>query len=473
MALNVPPIQSGMEQGGYTSAWRFTFESETLEPQVFSDLIQLYGMQLSYFDFVAWAGRTFNVQTRNLKVLSEGFVHDVLDVETEVGVVAAGAQFTLSSNSNYGRIGFDVHVPAEYTPFKIAISYQITAKSGTGPYSYTLVPYKTTHEIDTAIPVGTKLMTGASGFAPGTQQPAAVRRAWYEHYHESRIMKSTVWVEGGQPSLKEWAALRQAKDGSTLVNRSLNEAEFNMRLQLNDYMLMGQKNTNGLTGDNRQGETQDVLSDDGLLHTMLAKSMIQYYVGTYGAANFDTIKFLLASQGVGKGVVDFCYGQELGLGIENSGLQFINEFSGGTDLYKNMSDLGFVLKKFTKNGIVNMLNEIPEFANPVMYNADPSYNFAGMGFIFPNAKVTADMSGYDSLGRSTGEYTRKAMNHVSLAFLAGNGENRKLVVGDQAGVNGLGLKFTDDWDSVNYYMLSEAMTVLTAMNQGILVLRSD
>lgn len=467
-----PDVKSGMAQGGYTTNWRLTVESETLEPQTYGELVQLYGDQLRLWDFLMWAKRTTSVQSRKVQVLEEGFIHDTLDVQTEVAVAAAGADATLISDKNYGRVGFDVHIPAKYTPFKIPISYKITAKTGTGPYTYTLTPWNTTYEIDTAIPVGQKLITGASSYAAGQNQPAGVTRAWYDHMHYTRIMKETLDIEGGQQALQEWAEMAQARDGSTLMNRSLNETEFHMRIQMNDYMLMGQPNDNSLTGQNKFGDDNPVLSDYGLLHGMYNQAMRQYYTGTYAKENFDIIKFLLASQGVGKGIVNVLYGQEMGLGIENSGLQFINEFSGGTDLYKNMAEVGFVMKKFTKNGIISILTEIPEFSNPTMYGAD-GYNFETMGMIFPDAKVTADMNYIDGMGRASSAYERKPLNHVTLGYLNNNGENRKLIIGDAAGVNGLGLKFVNDWDNSTWYMLTEMMVFLLALNQSILVLKTD
>jgi len=284
-------------------------------------------------------------------------------------------------------------------------------------------------------------------------------------------MKETLDIEGGQQALQEWAELAQATDGSTLKSRSLNETEFRMRIQQNDYLLMGQANNNSFTGDNKASETNSVPSDNGLLYGMLADAMRQYYTGAYTKDNFDVIKFLLASQGVGSGRVNFLYGQELGLGIENSGLEFIREFSGGTDL-KTMADVGFIMKSFTKNGITNILTEVPEFSNPTMYGAN-GYNFETLGMIFPDAKVTAGMNSYDMSGRSMGAYEKKPLNHVTMGYLNNNGENRKMIVGDAAGVNGLGYKFTNEYDASTWYMLSEMMVFLLALNQTILVLKAD
>ena len=462
---------SGLAQGGYTTTWRATVESETLAPQIYGELIQLYGDLPRLWDFMSWAKRTTDVAGREVTVFEEGAITDTIDVTVEVATALAGADITVISTKNIGRVGFDILIPAQYTNQEIAVPYRIASKSGTTTITYTCSPWNSTFVLSTAIPVGQKLAVGASAWAPGTAQPASMKRAWYSHNHNTRIMKETLTIEGGQQALQEWAALAQARDGSTLMNRSLNETEFRLRIQQADYFMNGQPNNNTFVGSNADSESQAISSDYGLIPGMYTDAMRQYYTGSYGKENFDIIKFLLASQGVGAGSVDYYYGQELGLGIENSGLQFIRDFSGGTDLYSDMQKVGFVMKQFTKNGIVNNLVEIPEFSNPLAYGAD-GYNYETMGLIFPNAKVTTQTNTYNG-GMSTGPSQKKALDHVTIGYLNNNGENRRLIVGDAAGVNGLGYKFTNAYDRSVWYMLTETLTFLLALNQTILVLKTD
>lgn len=462
--------QTGLGQGGYSTAWRLTVEDETLLPQTYGKLVNLYGDQLRLWDLLMWAKQTTDISSRLITVLEEGFIHDTLDVATQVGTSLAGADITVVSAKNTGRIGFNVHIPAAYVNSEIALTYIISNKSGSGPYTYTLKPMSSTTLVNVAIPVGQKLIVGASAFAPGTQQPAAMKRAFFSHTHKPRIMKETLELEGGQQSLQEWKDISQSQWGTTLRARGLNETEFRLRIQMNDYLLMGVPNDNTLVGSNKLGESNAVLSDYGLVPGMYNDAMRQYYTGAYTKENFDTIKFLLASQGVGRGSVMFKFGQELGLNLENMGLNFIREFSGGTDLYQNLYDVGFVMKKFTKNGIENYLIEIPEFSNPTMYAAD-GFNFETLGMIFPNAKVTTTMNYSDDVGRSVAASEKKALSHLTLGYLGYQGESRKLIVGDAAGVNGLGLKFTNDYDQSTWYMLSEMAVFLLSLNQSILVLK--
>ena len=463
--------KSGLAQGGYTTSWRTTYQSETLSPQTYGELIQLYGDIVRLYDFLAWSKRTTDVAGRLITVFEEGAITDTVDLSVATAVGIAGADITIVSAKSSGRIGFDVLIPAKYTNQEIAVPYKITNKTGTGPYTYTASPWNSTFQITTEIPIGQKLAVGASSWAPGTAQPASMRRGWYSHTHKPRIMKETLSIEGGQQALQEWAELAQARDGSTLMSRSLNETEFRLRIQQSDYLLNGQPNNNSFVGSNEDGESNTVLSDYGLIPGMYASSQRQYYTGNYNKDNFDVVKFLLAAQGVGTGVVDYLFGQELGLGIENSGLEFVREFSGGTNL-KDMQSVGFVMKQFTKNGIVFNLTEIPEFSNPLAYGAD-GYNYETMGMIFPNAKVTTSMNFYDSSGMSMGASQKKALNHVTLGYLNNNGENRRLIVGDAAGVNGLGYKFTNAYDKATWYFLCEQVNFLLALNQAILVLKSE
>ena len=472
---NLAAPASGLAAGGYTTSWRTTYDSETLSPQTYGELIQLYGDLPRLWDFLMWSKRFTDVAGRTVTVFEEGAITDTIDVYSEASTAGAGANLTVISAKSIGRVGFDVHIPAKYTNQEIAVPYNIVSATTSGNTTYVLKPWSSTHAVTTAIPAGQKLIVGASAFAPGTGQPGSLKRGWYSHTHKTRIMKETLHIEGGQQALQEWAELAQARDGSTLQNRELNRTEFMLRIQQADYLLMGQPNANTLTGTNSTAlgaESAAVSSDYGLIPGMHAQAMRQYYTGSYGKDNFDIIKFLLAAQGVGSGIVDFYYGQELGLGIENSGLEFVREFSGGTDLYKNMSQIGFVMKQFTKNGIISVLTEVPEFSNPLAYGAD-GYNFETMGMIFPNAKVTTTMNAFDSGGMSTGASQKKALNHVSVGYLNNNGENRKLVVGDAAGVNALGYKFTNEYDQSSWYMLCETMTFLFALNQSILVLKSE
>jgi len=464
--------------GAFSSAWRFLNEDETLQEQQYGQLVQLYGQGLRIFDAWMWANRYISIGGRSVQVIEEGAFLDTLNLTAAIATNSAGANISIETTKGYGRVGFIVHIPAQYTGAEVAVSYRISAKSyAGGTYTYTAQAVVGTEQITTEIPIGQKLMVGGSMFAPGTQQPAGLVEDYFDHWHYTRIMKETINEEGGQQALTERPEMGQSQFGSNMHARNLVKAQLRLRHQINDFVLMGYPNQRvanslaDITQANRWGEANSVSGDFGLIPSMATNAMKQYYTGTYTEDNFDTIKFLLASQGVTGSQGLYMHGQELGLSIENSGLRFIREYSGGSDMYDKLKGVGFNIKEVLKNNFKTYLMEVPEFSNPLTYAAN-GYNFETLGMIFPESKVTTTLNTFMPSGQAS-EGKKVSLNHLAIGYLSGNGEDRKLVVGNKAGVNGRGIPISDDWDDASTYMLTEAMVFLLAMNQTILVLRTD
>jgi len=470
-----PAIVSHATQGQYTETWRETFaiNDTSLAPQYYGEVIQPYG-GLTFWDAQMAAGRTIDISTRAMTVLTKGYFLDTIDVATQIEAAGANANLTLSSVKNVLRVGFIVHIPAKYmTSAEIPQSYRCSDKSwntGTSKWDHTLNPLLAGQQLAVAIPVSQALVVGGSMYAAGTQQPAGLVDQFYSQKYNTRIIKETVNWEGGQGALKELDAI------STLGNlkaRSRLDAQLRLRYQLSDAALMGYKITHsgGLTQVNESGESNAVFSNNGLLPTMIAESMKQYYTGSFTEDNFDIIPFLLASQGVAGQSGMFLMGNELGLGVENATLNMVKEYSGGTDLYTKMQGIGFGVSQITKNGFTTRMVRIPEFSNPILYGA-AGYNFESLGMIFSDSKVTA------TINQGLPNGSMLASKNVSLAnytlgYLNYGGENRTLITGDKAGVNGWGVPFSSDWDNSSQYTLSEFMNIFVNMNQSILVLRTD
>ena len=472
-------IRGGAREGVFSQTWRLANESATLKPQTYGELVKLYGEGLKFVDALFWAKRYIDVSTRSLKVIEEGHFWDTMTVAAQVNVSIDSADITITSVDSV-RAGLSVHIPAQYfTGADIAQTYRITTKTGPvmGVYTYTCSPFLDI-SLDVAIPAATELVVGASSYAPGSQQIASSVQDYYYHTHTTRIIKETVNFEGGQNALEEWDDLKSSEYGASLYARAVLITQMKMRLQQNDYVLMGVPitNTNGLTQNNRWGEANDILSDYGIIPAMAQATgaMKQYYTGSYAEDNFDVVKFLLASQGLaGSNSVFFGLGQELFTTIENNMLKFIREYSGGTELYYDgLNKVGFNVREIFKNNTKFYLCEIPEFSDPVRYAA-PDYNFETMGLIFPDSKVTATLNGFNpaTMANSAGE--KRSLNHLTMGFLNYGKENRKMIVGNKAGVNGMGIPFSDDWDDSSLYCLSEMMVINLALNQTILVLRTD
>jgi len=469
-----PGVKTGsVRQGVSSSSWRFINEEETLKPQTYGQLVQLYGQGLRTFDIWMWAKRYIDVSTRKMQVIEEGHFWDTLDLATAISAGAADADITIVSTKGIGRIGFVVHIPAKYlVGTNIPQSYRIKSKTFASPnYTYVAEPLIEDQQIGVDVPIGQKLIVGGSMFAAGTGQPAGLVNDFYIHEHTTRIIKETFIEEGGQNALQEWEDLKGSAYGSGLHARNLIKTQLQLRHQINDFVLMGYPNETELVQENRFGEENAVLGDYGLIPAMYNDAMKQYYTGSYSEDNFDVLKFLFASQGITGTSGLFLLGQELGLSIENSGMKFIKEYSGGSDMYDKLKGIGFGIKEVFKNNFKTYLTEVQEFNNPVTYGAN-GYSFESMGMIFPDSKVTATLNGFEPSGMAVGGQ-KVALNHMTMGYLNYGGENRKLVVGNKAGVNGMGIPFSDDWDDMSTYMLSEVMLILLALNQTVLVLRND
>jgi hypothetical protein len=468
-----PAVVSHVGQGAYTEAWRedFAINDTSLAPQYYGEVIQPYG-GLTFWDAQMAAGRTIDISTREMTVLTKGYFLDTIDVKTQIEAAGANASLTLLSTKNILRVGFVVHIPAKYmTSAEIPQSYRCTVKTyDTDHWVHTLVPLLAGQQLAVAIPVTQELVVGGSMFAAGTQQPAGLIDQFYSQKYNTRIMKETINYEGGQGALKELDAIASL---GNLKARSRLDAQLRLRYQLSDAALMGYKITHsgGWTQANEQGEANVVLSNNGLLPTMIAESMKQYYTGSFTEDNFDIIPFLLASQGVAGQSGMFLIGNELGLGVENATLNMVKEYSGGTDLYTKMQGIGFGVSQITKNGFTTRIVRIPEFSNPKLYGA-AGYNFESLGMIFPDAKVTATINQGLPNGSMLASKTA-SLSNFTLGFLNYGGENRRLITGDKAGVNGWGIPFSSDWDNSSEYTLTEAMNIFVNMNQTILVLRTD
>ncbi len=471
-----PDVQSKVQQGQYTEGWRFLAEDTTLAPNQYSRLVQKYGKGLLTWDMWMLLGRHFDVSTRNLQVLSEGSFLSTVDVAIQTTPVTANNNLTFVSAKNTLRENFTVHIPSQYSGTLVSQSYLCLSKtysatSGPGStpaYTYVCTPIVSGQTV-AAMPVGQKLVIGAPMFAAGTRQPSGMTNDFYQSFFTSRILKEANYFEGGQIALKEWDVLKQASNGSDLRARAAIEAELRLRLHMNDAFLLGLKISTpaGIQQANRSGENNNVLSADGLIPTMVSEAMKLPYTGEFGMEQFDLLKFLFASQGVNSGVSTMLCGPTLRLGIENMGADWVKEYSGGSDLYDKLKGVGFGISEVFKNGFKTYLIDVPEFINPQLYGAD-GYNFDSMGLIFPDSKVTATLTSVDDRGTSMGSAIKSVYN-CEMGYLNNGGENRRLITGNKAGVNGLGLPFSDDWDDSATYTLTEILPVFTAMNQTILV----
>jgi hypothetical protein len=186
------------------------------------------------------------------------------------------------------------------------------------------------------------------------------------------------------------------------------------------------------------------------------------YTDTFSMDDFDDIKPLLQSQGVVDATVLFAYGPTLGLQIENGVLEGMKEWSGGTNLFVD-NKFGVTVKSVTKNGVNFLCKELASFAHPNLLGND-SYTFDTAGFIVPISDVPV------RLGQMNAE--KVTVPNLSIAYYNHNGEDRSRIMGDVAGLNGLGYNIVNEYDGLHYYMLSEFALFVANCNQFIQVIKT-
>jgi len=199
----------------------------------------------------------------------------------------------------------------------------------------------------------------------------------------------------------------------------------------------------------------------GLWPTLVSDGMLQNYVEDYAISDLDDVSDGFESQGVLSKYATFCQGSDLYRGFENSGLEFITEFSGGTDLMKTMGEMGIEFRRVKKNGIDFAIVKLDTFSNPFTYGLS-SYNWKKYGFIIPSEYTVV---------KQVNDVNTVELANLMLAYKNYNGENRRRVFGIQPGMTGRNANgsVVSEYDADAGEFLSEFALIATKVNQMIRV----
>jgi len=467
MATTTPSHQSYTVATGYNTGLDSLY-SLNLDPQKWGSMIDLYGKGLGIFQWLHFAGQTVNVKSHSLKVIEEGSLERGIKLGSAIATNAAGGtiSFTvhaddIDSNSNTFLQKDDaIFLPPTYSgeTTKMTTKYIITdVTAGT----FTGTPLSSTAVVGTEVPTSTVLMASGGNFARGSDGPGYHSSGWYDREFVTAIKRVAFQVEGGSTATARYTD--KLKNGSPgFFSKASIEADFLMDSAINDEIFLGETNTNSLTMENRGADDNSVYGTQGLWDHLETGGMTQTYVDEYTIADFDNIKDLFRSQGVIDTKAFFGVGSDLMKQIENSGLDFLKEYSGGTDLMTAYDTMKVNFRAIKKNGILFTLQELINFDNPVKYGLS-AYNWQKAGFICPDTKVSVRMN---SMG---GDEVR--LNNIALGYVNAKGEDRTRIVKVLPGVEGLtGNRIAvDTYDDVRGEMLSELMLIVNKRNQMIQV----
>jgi len=469
-------ITSNAVQNRFGANWSSVYDM--LKPQVWQDLVHLYGQGIGLAEFAHIMGATVNVAGATKTVYEEGSIYKLVEVEQvatalegePILVTVADAEYL--NGYCYLTEGDVLVVPAEYLK-KSGVKaikpelYQVIsiANRNTVAAVYTCEPQLSTVALVVAIPDTTKLMVTGGNMA---NEAAGLRPKASGWSHRSFTCSTvrTPWSVGGsqQSNQRYYEELRGG--GTGIFTKTTAEADMRHTKTISDQMFIGSGISNtAIAMNNRYGESIEATGTVGILQHLVDLAMPQYYTAAYDKPCFEDLKAALQSQGVLSRNVTFFYGSELGRQVENLNLDFIKEFSGGSDFMKTLAEINVAFKAVNYNGVYTTFKELSALSDPTAYGATAFDDyFTSMGFIIPDTDVTL---------RSSMESAPFTLKNLTLGYKNYNGEDRTRIVKLLPGVASIGDGNSglavDTYDDSRGEILSEFMVIFTKVNQAILV----
>jgi hypothetical protein len=444
--------------------------SFNLKPEYLGELYKRYGLGFGVFDILNLSGRTFNIASSTPKIIEEGSVEKsiTLAAATVVGVAGADKVFEVVTSGCYCGVGDIIVVPSYYLAAAqkakfIPALYQIVSTAANGLNTrFTATPLDdTTSDIDTEIPIATKLVVTGGIFAPGSAGPGPKASYPYEKTFYTSIKRAKFVMYGSQQSEQRYTeTLKNGAKGQ--FSKASIEAEFLLDSWMNDDLFAGQFSDDNFTLATGDSSTAYPRGTIGLLTHLYDYASKQTYTGTtYELSDLFDLKDLMLSQGVLTDRALICVGPDLSRSIQtNVGLETLQAYSGGTDLMTTLSKMNIGFNAFQIEGINYQVSELTMLSNPEKFG-NGSYNWMKrFGFVIPESYVTLREA------TNTNQSSFKASN-LMIGFKNANGENRTRIVQTIAGVNGMGYPASNAYDMVEGHMLTEYALVVAKANQLI------
>ena len=448
-----------------------------LKPQIYGEYLKYYGGGVGMLGLSHLAGTVTTVAGASKTVWEEGSYNKLIELNGAIAVQVAGVDITFSlaagefdaNHAVYLNTNEIVVIPAEYieeggVASTIPHGYQVTGNDGgvDAARVYTARPLLVTTELAIAVPDGTELMVRGGNYALESQGGSGKSSGFYSRTFYNSIKKWD-WSIGGGTQSNERYYEHLKGGGMGILSKLTMEADHQLDLQVDDEIILGTGVTNTtLTMANRNLVNIPVAGTVGVLRHMEQRAMRQYYTAAYQMTDFDDLKDLLQSQGITERNVAFLMGSSLYKQVENSGLDFIKEFSGGTDLMKKLGEINVAFKAINKNGIYTTFKELPQLSDPVRYGAE-AFNdyFKDLGMIIPEVDVT--LSGPQE------NPTPMKIRNLTIGYKSYNGEDRTRIVKDIPSVASRGGIAVDSYDDSRGTMLTEFCVLANKVNQWILV----
>jgi len=483
--MALAPATSYAARGQWTDLWQSIYDFERV-PQVWKEIYKQYGHLFDVFDFIDMMGQTITIKGNTLKVFEQYAYEKLITIGTggiSTGAVGADITFTLDA-SDYDAQGNailltsdSILIPGLYcADTSQDYLYRIMSDdSGVGAAKiYTAKPYNKTGtnfsaaRITTLIPAGTKLMIGPDSFGYGTDQPKGLTNGSYQRIFGTEISKTNFDMAGGlqyQENYLDGVPLKGGR-GVGRFNAASVQQEFELNKKINYNIWLGQEadNTTFVMND-KYGTSVPIKAQRGFLQWMQKLALKKTYSDKFELSDFDDIKSLMISVGESAQEMLFGVGDLLYANIENSGYQFLKEYSSATNVMKKMDEIGLNFKVIEKLNFRFIIKEFGNLSNPNgMGAAAYSDRYRSMGFIVPMGENKVAIEGG---GPSVDQKVR--ISSLMIGYPSHNGENRERVVGYLNGMTGQNMPIVQSWDVTQGMMLSEYMPIFTGVQKMILV----
>lgn len=467
MSDNYIPVE-----GNYNNTF-IGIHSHLLKDVYLPELYKTYSTGFDTLDMLWMPKRRGLINTRDLKLFEQGYWKGQITLNGAINTGSANADITFkiaagdydASGNPTVREKQTVYIPQKYQPsgFYVPAPYQIVSRSGSaGDYTFTARPFISGSQIAVQVPTATKLSLGPIQVAPGSGPVTGITQSYFTRNFTPTILREHVAYEGGLQSLKTWEPVFTENGVQVgLFNKGLIETELRLDAQMNDYIMLGATNDNAsLVQTSQFSGSNKVLSGDCIWKSLDERGQQLWYSGQFQNGDYVTAKNLLESQGVFDTEVIFAMGSKLFDDTDQADLDYIKEYSGGSDLLRNMTELGFQAQVVKRNGISFNKVKLKTLSNPFGLGNN-EYELSNAGFMMPTAKAKVTRA-------SDGK--QLSLNNIELAFLGANGEDRTRVLGQFDGMNGFKqFKPLTPYDGTSVDMLTEFMLIFTNVNQCIQV----
>jgi hypothetical protein len=485
MALSdINSVTSYMSSGNYNSSWlSITGNAAVIQPQVYQKLFKTAGGKAYLVEMLKLLGNTIDVPDANITTVERAWPQRPIKLAAATAVTSAGAVATfklhadsyMTASTPIWKVGDVIMVPAQYLAtatlssrgFRIHSLSTVTKTDDTAT-AYPLIGTGTNFtqtDIDTAIPANSYLMLAYNAFARGTTQPVGVTDSFTTRTHKSFISKWTVGIEGDVIA-RPYYPVTGLEGNGKFTSEKLAEAEFYLDEVTENAILFGEENDNtNIVETSSFSGSNGVASGVGIYQWADLLAQKHSYTTAISFDDFLTIAQLFDSQDIINSTIQWLVGTKFDRDLESAGLDWIKEFSSGTDLYDKMKGrLGLTVRAVRLGGLEHVFYNIPAFSKAggagLMKAGEYVYEFPSMALGIPMENVS-----YESFGGQP-----KSLPNVTLAYVNHNGENNRKVLKRLAGVSGAveGLDVASSAHGLYYYMLTQYMIVVGECNKWVL-----